>query len=225
MNEANVPALPVAPPWLSAGGWHLHGLPEAPLDHPLLPAWKKALVGVFETTVQALSQTHPLPPGTAAHVLVCGDQAGLDWGVDEDALGFQGLVMGVVDPDTDEVWDVSPNDHRCYVNLEALLRQDARDVHDVLAALCTVPHEMAHVAWFVADTQGVTPAQVLDQDGVEGFEAIAERIDNDVEDRAEAFGAAQVDRWAADHQAEVFPGDPTLSALRRAAPAPSRTFR
>lgn len=178
---------------------------------PDIEALQAAFVALFPACVDALAERWPLPDGVEAHAVLAQEQACLDWGVDEDALGFH-AVLATVQEENEDTGDIDyrlslPGDHRCYVNLAGVylaLQDNEDDQAARLSALMTLPHEMAHVALFARHTQGRSPLQVFDEDGgeagIQDVQAAIEEIafDENVthhEDAAEAFAADAVDAW------------------------------
>lgn len=200
---------------LEHGSWRLYRDPQEALT-PAAAFLHQTLMETFPFVVDRLQATWPLPHGIEALVILGGDQTALDWSSDGDGdtLGFHALLAPGED-DEGEFLDVA-EDHRCYLNLEAIARalDDDHDGDYYLSALATLPHEMAHVALFARHTLGATPLEVFDgaADGQGALQKVlnemeegdtAEMVDASLnvshwgasEDIVEAFGLATMDAW------------------------------
>lgn len=192
------------------GGWRLLGGYDG--EDIRAPALQAAFQHFFEASAVLVQARWPLPAGTVVHVVMGGDQAAIDWNGDDEALGFQALVANLVDEDSGEESLWVPDDFRCYVNLDALLRAleiDEDDVAARAAALATLPHEMAHVALLAQATQGQSPASVANEKGIEILSELIAQAEADAfsaghdgargaaEDQAETFAGEAVDQWLA----------------------------
>lgn len=155
-------------PLADCNGWFLIDNGD---DTDALTLWRQAFESLFQVSAHALQERWPLPRGVEAFAILSGDKTSLAWNGDSDAMGFHAMIAQVQDEDDGEYYLDIPDDHRCYVNLRAHDRECREDIPDessVLAALATLPHEMAHVALFARHTKGKTPLEVFDEGGGEG---------------------------------------------------------
>lgn len=189
-------APPTGTPLLTVGAWSLWQRNE----HTPQPATEHfiALVEALFPHVVAEIQGHgPLPDGVQGHVFLAGEQSCLDWNVDEAALGFQGIMAN--DTGDGDPAASFPDDHRCYLNLDALVQaaqDDGNDAFSWASSLVTLPHEMAHVTLFARHTKGKTPRQIHDERGIDGVLGVQLLLEEEAHQVDEHSAEDLVERWA-----------------------------
>jgi hypothetical protein len=222
-------SLPEEGPTQIVGPWSLYRAPDSFSDQlqPLTQAFEAA----FEYVATTLQSKWPLPEGVNGIVILSSEQCAVDWGVDEDALGFHAQAARGQDEETGEHYLDVAEDHRCYINLTGIARALIDDEDDYrVSALATLPHEMAHVALFARHTNGLTPLEVFDaaEDGeaalLQALDMMEEKALIEIveashhgasEDIVETFGLDVMYQWAnTDHQAK-----PLIDAIPTTAPA------
>lgn len=213
MNEDDTPnyELPEQPPVLVVGPWSLYnaydGEPDARVDGMIA-----AMIQAFPHFIGSIQDKMPLPEGVEASVILAGEQAALDWNGSEEALGFQAIMAEGTDPSTGDDFVDLPDDHRCYLNLTALIASSEEDEDDRatrMAAMVTLPFQIAQVALFANATEGRTPLEIYDDGEHEALSEIMAQVQEMAvelaeagtfdlaEDSIEKFARAEVDSWVA----------------------------
>lgn len=205
---------------LQHGRWRLYL--EEGVNQDRWKAFLAAVEHLFSDCVAQVEETWPLPEGTEAHVVLAERSVCDAWGLDGDVLGFHGMCA-TIHNEEGLSWEL-PDDHRCYLNLEAwedALSSSTGERHSRLSVLSALPYEMGRLALFVHHAKGQTPLQVFDRGGESALHAVTRLVEEDtgmladleegaMDDAVEELAERTVGRWARAH--------PQAAALMEALP-------
>ena len=205
------------------GRWRLYL--EEGADKDRWKAFVNATEQLFSECVTQVEAAWPLPEGAEGHVVLAEGSVCDAWGLDGDVLGFHGMCA-TIHSEEGLSWEL-PDDHRCYLNLEAweqALSSSHGERRSRLSVLSALPYEMGRLALFVHHAKGQTPLQVFDRGGESALHMVTRLMEEDtgmaadpeegtMDDALEELAERTVGRWARAH--------PQAEALMEALPQPT----